>query len=109
MSTVDEVLEILKEGNRHKLVEIAKRLKLTKRKTAEILQFLTECNFVTLDPKTNLVKIDPELKELILLEEPEKTATATERKTETEKATDPTAREERRRRPNPSISLRGPS
>lgn len=107
MSTVDEILEILKEDKRHRLVEIAKRLKLTKRKTAEILQFLTECNFVTFDPKTNIVKIDPELKELILLEETEKTATG--RRTETEKATNPTPREERRKRPNPSISLRGTS
>lgn len=79
MSTVDEVVKILKDGERHSLSEIAKRLTLTQKKTEEILQFLAECDFATFDQKNNTAIIDPELKELILLEE-QITATATERK-----------------------------
>jgi len=69
MSTVDEVMEILKDGKRHNLSEIAKRLKRTQKKTEEILQFLAECDFATFDHKNNTAIIDPELRELILVEE----------------------------------------
>lgn len=69
MTTVDEVMEILKDGKRHNLSEIAKRLKRTQKQTEEILQFLAKCNFATFDWKNNTVMIDSGLKELILLEE----------------------------------------
>lgn len=69
MTTVDEVMEILKDGKRHNLSEIAKGLKRTQKKTKEILQFLAKCNFATFDHKNNTVMIDSELKELILVEE----------------------------------------
>ena len=69
MSIVDEVVEILKDGKWHSLSEIAKRLKLKPKKTEGILQFLAECDFATFDQKNNTAIINPELKELILLEE----------------------------------------
>ena len=69
MSIVEEIVDILKDGKRHSLSEIAERLKLTQEKAGEILQFLAEYDFATFDQKNNKAIIDPELKELLLLEE----------------------------------------
>ncbi len=79
MSTVDEVMDILKDDKRHSLSEIAERLKLTQKKAREILQFLAEYDFATFDQKSNKAIIDPELKELLLLEE-QVIVTATDKK-----------------------------
>ena len=79
MSTVDEVMDILKDGKRHSLSEIAERLELTQKKAGEILQFLAEYDFATFDQKSNKAIIDPELKELLLLEE-QVIVTATDKK-----------------------------
>lgn len=79
MSTVDEAMEVLKDGKRHSLREIAERLKLTQKKTAEILQFFAEYDFASFDQKNNKAIINPELKELLLLEE-QVTVTATDKK-----------------------------
>ena len=68
MSTVEKVVDILKDGKRHSLNEIAERLQLTQKKTAEILQFLAEYDFASFDQKNNKVIIDPGLKELLLPE-----------------------------------------
>jgi len=79
MSNIDEVMEILKNGKRHNLSEIAKRLALRPEKIGEILQFLAECDFATFDQKTNTAIIDPELKELLVPKE-QPTATVIDRK-----------------------------
>jgi len=68
MSIVEEVVDILKDGKRHGLSEIAETLKLTQKKTAEILQFLAEYDFASFDQKNNKAIIDPGLKELLLPE-----------------------------------------
>ena len=70
MSTIDDVVDLLKDGEWHNLKDLAKNLKLTQKKLQQIIQFLKTLDLIKLDEKQEKALINPELKQLITLEQP---------------------------------------
>lgn len=69
MSAIDNVVELLKDDKWHSLSEISKTLGLKEETIEEIIQFLVKLGFVTVDKKFGKALINPELREIILIEE----------------------------------------
>ena len=57
MSTIDQVLELLKDGNWHKLSEIAKQSGLQQSKLEAIVNFLAEYEFIYVDKDEQKAKL----------------------------------------------------
>ena len=57
MSTIDRVLELLKDGNWHKLNEIAKQSGLQQSKLEAIVNFLAEYEFICVDKDEQKAKL----------------------------------------------------
>jgi DNA-binding IclR family transcriptional regulator len=57
MSTIDQVLELLKDGNWHKLSEIAKQFGLQQPKLEAIVNFLAEYEFIHVDKDEQKAKL----------------------------------------------------
>jgi len=68
MSAIDDVVDLLKDGEWHSLKDLAKSLKLTQEKLRQIIQFLKNLDLVKLDEKHEKAIISPDLKQLITLE-----------------------------------------
>ena len=61
MSTIDEILWLLKDGNWHDLEEIVEKAEIPKVKTEMVLNFLNEYDFIQI--KDLKVKIKPSILE----------------------------------------------
>ena len=61
MSTIDEILWLLKDGNWHDLEEIVEKAEIPKVKTEMVLRFLNEYDFIQI--KDLKVKIKPSILE----------------------------------------------
>jgi len=57
MSAIDQVLELLKDGNWHKLNEIAKQSGLQQPKLKAIVNFLAEYEFIYVDKEQQKAKL----------------------------------------------------
>ena len=57
MSTIDRVLELLKDGNWHKLNEIAKQSGLQQSKLEAIVNFLAEYEFICVEKDEQKAKL----------------------------------------------------
>ncbi len=57
MSAVDEIIEILHNGDWHKLAEVAKKTRTEKSKIELISSFLSTYDFVEYDRKTKLIRL----------------------------------------------------
>jgi len=68
MSILDDVVDLLKDGEWHNLKDVAKNLKLTQQELQEILRFLKNLDLVKLDEKQKKALMTSVLKELISLE-----------------------------------------
>jgi len=67
MSAIDEVVELLRDGEWHNLEDVSKDLKLTPEKLQQIIQFLKSLDLIKLDEKEQKAQINTELKQLITL------------------------------------------
>ncbi|MQY62337.1 hypothetical protein GH146_03505 [archaeon] len=65
MSTIDEILWLLKDGEWHDLKEIAEKAALPKVKAETVVSFLGEYDFVQLNENTKKVRLQPPLLEFI--------------------------------------------
>jgi len=68
MSILDDVVDLLKDGEWHNLKDVAKNLELTQQELQQILQFLIKLDLVNLDEKQEKALMTSVLKELISLE-----------------------------------------
>lgn len=68
MSILDDVVDLLKDGEWHDLKDVAKNLELTQQELQQILQFLIRLDLVNLDEKQEKALMTSVLKELISLE-----------------------------------------
>ena len=57
LQEIDEVMDIIKNGQWHTLEDIINKTKLPKPKTNKILEFLANYNFIDLDSKHKKVKV----------------------------------------------------
>jgi len=69
MSTIDEVVELLKDGEWHNFQDLARNLKLNQQKLREIIQFLLSLDLIKLDEKQQKARINTDLRQLITLEQ----------------------------------------
>jgi DNA-binding IclR family transcriptional regulator len=67
MSAIDEVVDLLKNGEWHNLQDLAENLKLDEEKLQRIIQFLKSLDLIKLDEKQRRAQINTELKQLIAL------------------------------------------
>jgi len=67
MSAIDEVVELLRDGEWHNLEDVSKDLKLTPEKLQQIIQFLKSLELIELDEKQQKAQINTDLKQLIPL------------------------------------------
>jgi len=65
MSTIDEVLWLLKDGEWHDIKEITEKVALPKVKAEMVVSFLGEYDFIQLNENTKRVKIQPSILEFI--------------------------------------------
>lgn len=68
MSILDEVVDLLKDGEWHDLKDVAINLELTQQELQQILQFLIKLDLVNLDEKQEKALMTSVLKELISIE-----------------------------------------
>ena len=73
MSAIDDIVDLLKDGEWHTLKDLAENLKLNPEKLQEIVQFLEDLDLIKIDNKQQRALINPDLKQLITLEEPKQT------------------------------------
>ena len=57
MSTIDQILELLKDGNWHKLDDIAKQFGLQQSKLEAIVDFLAKYEFIHIDKDEQKAKL----------------------------------------------------
>jgi len=69
VAALDQVLDLLKDGRRHSLEEIAQTLNLRKETVLETLQFLADYNLAILDEERGQTVLEPKIKKLIQQEE----------------------------------------
>ena len=69
MSAVDEVVELLEDGEWHNLKDLAKNLKLNQQKLQRIIQFLLSLELIELDKQQQKAQINTDLKQLITIEQ----------------------------------------
>ena len=73
MSTIDDVVELLRDGEWRNLQDLAKDLKLNPEKLQQIIQFLKNLEFIKLDEEQQKAQIDTDLKQLMHLQKPRQT------------------------------------
>lgn len=61
MLAIDEILELLKNGDWHELKEISDKTQLHKSKVELITSFLAEYDFLEFDQKEKKIKLSPQL------------------------------------------------
>jgi len=67
MSAIDDVVELLRDGEWHNLQDLSKDLKLTPEKLQQIIQFLKSLELIKLDKKQQKAQINTDVKQLIPL------------------------------------------
>ena len=67
MSAIDDVVELLRDGEWHNLQDLANDLKLTPEKLQQIIQFLKSLELIELDKQQQKTQINKDLKQLIPL------------------------------------------
>ena len=67
MSAIDDVVDLLKNGEWHNLQDLAENLKLDEEKLQRIIRFLKSLDLLKLDEKQRRAQINTELKQLIAL------------------------------------------
>lgn len=65
MSIIDDVLLLLKDGDWHRITEVAQEISLSKDKTEKIVGFLKEYEFVKLKENMKEVRIQPTILEFL--------------------------------------------
>ena len=68
MSAIDDVVDLLKDGEWHNLKDLAKDLKLNQEKLQQIIRFLKNLDLIKIDEKQQKAIISTDLKQLIALE-----------------------------------------
>ena len=61
MSTIDEILWLLEDGEWHNLEEIAEKFEIPKKKAEMVLSFLVEYDFIQINDWGKRVKINPSI------------------------------------------------
>jgi len=61
LQEINEVVDIIKNGQWHTLKDIINKAKLPKPKTHKILEFLANYNFIHLDSEHEKAKVSPSL------------------------------------------------
>ena len=74
MSAIDDVVDLLKDGEWHNLKDLAKNLKLNQEKLQQIIRFLKNLDLIKIDEKQEKALINLDLKQLISLEQPKQTS-----------------------------------
>ena len=69
MSAIDEVVELLKDGEWHHFQDLATNLKLNQQKLREIIQFLLSLDLIKLDKKRQRARVSTDLRQLMSLEQ----------------------------------------
>ena len=78
MSTLDEVLYLLKDGKWHNIKEIAEKTELPENKAEAILEFLNDYDFIQLNETNKKTKLKPSTAKFIKeIQQLEKEETAT--------------------------------
>ena len=67
MSTIDDVVELLRDGEWRNLQDLPKDLKLNPEKLQQIIQFLKNLEFIKLDEEQQKARINTDLKQLMRL------------------------------------------
>jgi len=83
VSAINEVLELLSDGNWHNLAELSKSLKMPYEELDSIIHFLSKYGFVDISDDLIKVKMEKEFEELVtekFKEEPKETKTTTKQK-----------------------------
>ena len=65
MSTIDEILCLLKDGEWHDLKEITKKVALPKFKTELAISFLGEYDFIQLNENIRRIRLQPSILKFI--------------------------------------------
>ena len=65
MSTIDDILWLLKDGEWHDLKEIAEKVALPQTKAELVVSFLGEYDFIQLNENNKKVRLQPPLLEFI--------------------------------------------
>jgi hypothetical protein len=63
--TIEKLFTIIKDGQWHKIDELADQSKLEKNKLTQFFQFLTTQDIIKYEEKTNRVKVKPEWQNLL--------------------------------------------
>ena len=63
MSTIDEILWLLKDGEWHELEEIAEKAEILKVKAEMVVSFLGEYDFIQINEDLKRVKLKPSILE----------------------------------------------
>jgi hypothetical protein len=63
--TIEKLFAIIKDGQWHKIDELADQTKLEKNKLTQFFQFLTTQDIIKYEEKTNRVKVKPEWQNLL--------------------------------------------
>ena len=73
MSAIDDVVDLLKDGEWHNLKDLARDLKLNQEKLQHIIRFLKNLDLIKIDERQQKALINTGLKQLIALEKPKQT------------------------------------
>ena len=65
MSTIDQILLLLKDGDWHDVNEIAEKIALPKTKIKIAFEFLNEYDFVQLNENSRRAKLEPSIVEFV--------------------------------------------
>lgn len=65
MSTIDDVIMLLKDGKWHDIQEVTETVTLPKPKTEMIISFLTEYDFIQHEEDTKKIKLQTSMLEFI--------------------------------------------
>ena len=65
MPTIDQILLLLKDSKWHNLDEITQKVEVPHAKLEPVVNFLTEYDFVQLDPTLRKVKLTPQLRKFL--------------------------------------------
>ncbi len=71
MSSLNRVLNLLKDGEYHKLSEVASSLRMKEEEVQGIIKTLADFGFITYDERRREVRMKPRLREIVLEQERE--------------------------------------
>ena len=65
MSTLDDILQLLKDGKWHNLKEVTEKTALPEHKAEAVFQFLNEYDFIQINENNKKIKLEPPIAKFI--------------------------------------------